>query len=331
MKNIFRLIFMVVLISACNRKQEQEPPLTDNFYFELEIFDSIQVDLDDQLNSIDFAYDKGIAYGYQNRAMVVFDSTGRILAKTNFPEEGPGSVGHIIDIRRLENGDCFVYSFGNQLTLLSEELEIKRKFEMAFPPELRGAAYYRHLVDFKNDQAYLFYPGRDGGNPYSRDFYKKHHVLEKMDLSTGNSEPFLKVPDISKYHGDLTYEYPGVSISIREDLLYLILDTEPYIHIYDLAGGELQTSLDFQPEKFLQKEGSKEEYVSSYGEFMKGEIHNVFSLPEGVAVHYGEGIDQDIFQQEKLLEKENWYKQPDYNANKLDLLHLTGHQVKLFS
>ena len=314
MKSILKWTFIAALIFACNSK---DLPPTDHLYFELEIFDSIQVNADEQLRAIDFAYDKGVAYGYQTRATIVFDSTGRILVKKSFPEEGPGSIGYIIDIRPLENGDYFVYPFGNQLTLLSEELEIKRQYNVSFPPELRGAAYFRHLVDTKDDKAYLFFPGRDGGNPYFNDFYKKHHVLEKLDLNTGDFEPFLKLPEISKYHDELTYEYPSVSMSIRGDLLYLILDTESYIHVYDLKEGELITSLDFQPQRFLQKQGSKEEFVSSYGEFMRGEIHSVFALSEGVAVHYREGIDQEIFQQEKLLERENWYKQPDYNTQKL--------------
>lgn len=314
MKSILKLIFMSGLLFACNNK---DLPPTDSFYFERDIFDSIQVNADEQLISIDFAYDKGVAYGYQTRAMIVFDSTGRISAKKNFPEEGPGSIGYIIDIRPLENGDYFVYPFGNQLTLLSDKLEIKRQYQVSFPPELRGAAYFRHLVDIKDDKAYLFFPGRDGGNPYLNDFYKKHHVLERLDLKTGNFEPYLKLSETSKNHDDLTYEYPSVSMSISGELLYLILDTEPYIHVYELNDGKLIRSLNFQPQKFLQKEGSKEEFVSSYGEFMRGEIHSVFALVEGVAVHYREGIDQEIFQREKLMERENWYKQADYNTQKL--------------
>tara|TARA_R110001592_G_scaffold108704_5_gene303744 strand:- start:455 stop:1603 length:1149 start_codon:yes stop_codon:yes gene_type:complete len=316
MIDVLKIVFVIGLLFSCSSKMEVST--SDELLLELEIYDSIQVDIAERINTFDFLGGRGLMYGFQTRELVLFDTTGKTLTRRSFPEEGPGSLGYTIDVRLMENGDCFVYSFGNQLTLLSEELDIKKKYEMDFPAELRGSKYYQHVMDINKGKGYLFFPGRDGGNPYLKDFYKKYSLLEKLDLESGNSVPFLKLPKVSKYHDELTYEYPNLAVSIHGSILYLALDKESYVHSYDLEKeGELKASIDFHPEKFLQKEGSKEESVSSYGAFKAGGINSLFGITNGVAVHYHEGIEQDVFQQEKLLKKENWIKIPDYNKQKM--------------
>lgn len=39
--------------------------------------------------------------------------------------------------------------------------------------------------------------------------------------------------------------------------------------------------------------------------------HNVYALPQGLIIHYDEGINQDAFMNAGLKDKNNWYKIPD--------------------
>lgn len=67
----------------------------------------------------------------------------------------------------------------------------------------------------------------------------------------------------------------------------------------------------------MQMPGEKSEYVSFYGKIYPGGIKNLFVIPNGVVVHYNEGIEGEIYQRESLFEKENWSKLPDFDVLRL--------------
>ncbi|WP_143962646.1 hypothetical protein [Litoribacter populi] len=282
------------------------------------IEDSIQVALMGSINSLDFRGDKGIAYDYQNRQITLFDTEGEIVMAKEFALEGPGSIGHVTNLKILEDGNILVYQFGNKMPLLNEALEVQRYYEMSFPAELRGAAYFQHMYAQHEDDVYLFFPGRDGGNPYLDNFYKDYKLVEKLNLSTGNSESVFKLASDSKYLTDLKFDYPMMALSAGEGEIYLALDTESLIHVYSPdAKEESLITLDFSPSKFVQMEGSNEEYASSYGKMLKGGVKNLFAIPNGVVVHYSEGIEGEVYKREALHDRENWPKLPDFDNNML--------------
>lgn len=316
-RSILAGALLLVFLCACSKKSALEEDTLD-LNFELEIIDSIQVDVMESITAMDFNKNHGVVYSYQNHQITIFDSDGKTVISKIYPKEGPGSVGFVTNLRFLDNGDILLYPFGNNLVLLDADLEIKKKLEMPFPAELHGAAYFQYMFAVHGENVFFFYPGRDGGNPYLNNFYKDFKILEKLNLKSGISEATYKLPLNSKYHSDLTYDYPTVILSAGNDKIYVALDTESFIHIYDPHSDTtaLET-LDFEPHKFVQMPGEKSEIVSYYGKIYKGGIKNLFAVPNGVVVHYNEGIESDIYQRESLLEKENWPKLPDFDRQKL--------------
>jgi hypothetical protein len=121
-----------------------------------------------------------------------------------------------------------------------------------------------------------------------------------------------------EYSGYLTYEYPMVAVSSGDGLIYVALDTESLIHVFDPNSEESALeSLDFTPKKFVQMAGGREEFVTSYGKQLRGEVKNLFAIPGGIVVNYTEGIEEEVYQQEGLHEQENWSRRPDFNPNVL--------------
>ncbi len=309
-------LFLGTLCSCSKNSATEEDTLDLNF--ELEIIDSIQVDVMERIMAMDFNKEPGVVYSYQNNQTTKFDSDGKTVNFKIHPKQGPGSVGFVTSLRFLDNGDILIYPFGNKLILLDADLEIKNNLEMPFPAELHGAAYFKYMFAVHGENVFVFYPGRDEGNPYLSNFYKDYKILEKLNLKSGISEASYKLPLNSKYQSELTYDYPTVILSAGNDKIYVALDTESLIHIYNPSSdAPALESLDFKPQKFVQMPGEKSEFVSYYGKISKGGIKNLFAVPNGVVVHYNEGIESDIYQSESLLEQENWSMLPDFDKQKL--------------
>ncbi|MBS9524300.1 hypothetical protein KIH41_01245 [Litoribacter ruber] len=318
MKDFLVILLTVCILSGCGNNSQNEHV---GFEFELEVVDSIQVGVMESISAIDFNSDFGAIFGIQTQTLTTFGFDGSIINSKTFPQDGPGSVSFITDLKILEDGKLLLYPFNShKLPLLNNELEVEKYYEMPFKSELQGAAYFQRMFALHNDDVYLFYPGRDGGVPYLNDFYKNHKVLEKLNLTSGSTEAVFQLPDNSKYLSDLTYEYPTVAVSSNDDLIYLALDTESLIHVFDPnAKEESLETLDFAPTKFVQMEGSKEEFVSSYGKQMKGGVKNLYAVPGGVVVYYSEGINEEVYQREGLHERENWSRRPDFDGNILKI------------
>lgn len=231
-KSIFVRGLLFVSLCACSKNSANEEDHL-GLNYELEIIDSIQVDVMESITAMDFKSDRGLVYSYQSNMITVFDADGKTLKSKTYPKEGPGSVGFVTNLRFLDNGDILLYPFGNRMVLLDPDLEVKKNLEMPFPAELHGAAYFQYMFAYHGDDVFLFYPGRDGGNPYLNNFYKDYKMLEKLNLKSGISEASYKLPENSKYQSDLTYDYPTVTLSAGKDKIYVALDTESLIHIYD--------------------------------------------------------------------------------------------------
>lgn len=316
-KTFSALCCALFFIAFCSCSKSEEEPL--DLIFELQVIDSIQVGVMESISAIDYKENRGVIYSIQNHKISVFDSNGNIIKSKIYPEEGPGSVGMVTNLRILDNGDILLYPFMNNPVILNDDLEVKKHLKMAFPSGIMNVAYFQHMFDVYGEDAYLFYPGRDGGNPYQSDFFKDFKLLEKVNLQSGTAEAVYKLPNISKYQSDLTYEYPQLTLSAGNDKIYLALDTESLIHIYDPKSNspEAMETLDFKPKKFVQMPGEKSESVSSHNRLVRGEVKNLYPVSNGLAVYYSEGIDEEKYQRESLHEKENWSKWINFNAFKL--------------
>jgi hypothetical protein len=294
---------------------------TDPIVYTLEILDSIRVDYMGYPNIGEFKNGRGIIYDQKSTTIIAFDSIGNILSRNQFPEEGPGSLSWIGGIRIHSEDKIFVNTLKGEIGVLDENLQLMEKIPMPFPPELRDMRGNAKVFDFWEDYLYLYYPGRGGQNPYSRDFWKENNLLEQIDLSTGDTKGILKLPSQSKHQSDLFFEQPLPTVGIHQDKLYLHLDTETLIFIYDLEkDGEIIDVLDFKPSKYVQQEGQTERVGYVSGNYMsRGKSNNIFPVKDGLIIFYREGIAKDDFLNAGLNERENWYKIPDMERKVLKI------------
>jgi hypothetical protein len=281
--------------------------------FRLDILDSIQVDYQGIASAVDFQDGKGILYDTQKSTIVLFDSTGTILYQESYPSEGPGSFSWVGGIRFHPSGKIILTTLIGEIVRLDEQLRIEQKFAMPFPPELRDMQGNARTFDFYEDNLLIFYPGRDGQSPYKRDYWKENKLIEQLNLSTGKIKPIISLAADSKHQSDAYFERPFPKVAIHQNLLYLHLDTESIIAVYDLSkDGAYIESLDFAPSKYVQYEGQQKQVGYVSGNFMsRSNSFNLFAMEDALVIHYCEGIHKDDFINAGLNEKKNWYKIPD--------------------
>ncbi|WP_157972215.1 hypothetical protein [Pleomorphovibrio marinus] len=289
--------------------------------YKLEIIDSIQVDYMGNPTIGEFYQGRGVIYDHKSATIIAFDTLGNILSSNQFPKEGPGSLSWIGGMRIHSDGKVFVNTLIGEIGVLDENLELEKKIQMPFPPELRDMWGNSKVFDFWKDYLYIYYPGRDGQNPYLRDFWKENTLLEQIEVSTGDTKGVLKLPSQSKHQSDLFFEQPSPKVGIQGEKLYLHLDTENLIFVYDLGNdGEIMEVLDFQPSKYVQLEGQTERVGYASGNYMsRGRSNNLFPIREGLIIYYSEGIAKDDFVNAGLNKKENWYKRPDMERKVLKI------------
>ncbi|MGY6558216.1 MAG: hypothetical protein ACXIT9_02925 [Nitritalea sp.] len=313
------LFFIALLLfGACQTTEKKDGSA---LYFQLELIDSIQVAYLGNPRTFDFINGKGAFFDMAANELVLFNETGEILKQVSYPEEGPGALRWVLSMRFHPSGQIFAYSLSGEMYRLNPDLEILEKLPMEFASQMRDGPYHTRAFDFYKEDLLLFYPGREGQNPYLEDFWKNNSLLEYYSLEKKEMQPFLTLFPESQHLGELFYENPRVVMGIAGDLLYLSLDTETLIGVYDLqAGGAHQQTLDFQPDKYVQLEGAKARVGYVSGNFMsRGRMLNLFALNEGPLIYYSEGIEKDDFLNAGLNQKENWYKIPDMEKRLLRL------------
>jgi|GEM_PF-586988 len=316
------LLFLTIF-SCSSPKNESESQSTNSNEWELQIIDSIQVDYLGSVNGGEFRNGKGVIFDFKTNGLVEFDETGKILNQQSYPKEGPGAVLYPTTQRYSDSGKLFGMSFMSWLYEFDSDLSLKREITLPFPTESHdGSSFARTLEFYKNDLI-LWYPGRDGVNPYGPFFFRDNFLLEKVDLETGEAEPIIRIAPTSRYASDKYYERTHVSFGIVDDYLYLVLNNEPKIYSYDLSkGGEYVKTIEFNPSKFLDNGEHSKEYEYISGSKMKdGNIQSFFASKEGLVVIYTEGIDEDIFAQYELKKPENFPLYPEHQRRIIRIMN----------
>jgi hypothetical protein len=146
--------------------------------------------------------------------------------------------------------------------------------------------------------------------------------LEKISLETNETSPLIKIPSTSRFSTDKYFERPFVQFGIVLNKLYLILDNEPLIHVYDLArNGEFIKTIPFTPSKFMDNGEHSEQYQYVSGRRMlDGRIKHLFPLDEAICVIYDEGIEEDSYLQNELNLPENYPNHRDFQRQILKLM-----------
>lgn len=322
LNNFVYWLFLVLLLSLMGACNSNKGLREDNgSSYELVKVDSFAVDYLGEIDATAFAGDRTLLVDVERGEFLLVDTTGKILVQKNYPQEGPGSVAWVGGIIKHED-HFYLNTLKGEIVVLNKDLTLDRKIEMPFPTESRDMKSNFPIMGIYQDDLYIHYPGRDGVSPYGEHYFRDNFLLEKVSLLTGNAQPYLNLPDSSEYQSELFHSRSFLSIRIAENKLYLVLDSEPKVHVYDLEKDIWQASLNLHPGKFITIDPQpKPIRYSQTSQLREGKIKAHFPFTGGVMVHYQEGIEQEIFQANELNKRENYYRYPFFQNSILKLYH----------
>lgn len=324
-----KLLSGAVLMTAffvwgCGSSEEKR--IGDSLEWELIIEDSIQVDYLGTVHGAEFRDGKGIIFNFKENKLIQFDESGKILHEQAYPFDGPDKVFYPMQLKTTTEGELYGASFVGWLYEFNPDLSFKREIKLPFLTEAKDGGGTRRVLDEWNKYLIIYYPGRDGANPYDPFFFRDHFLLEKVDPKTGSAEPMIRIPSTSRYASDKYYERPWVNFGVLGDTLYLTLDNEPMIHLYDLADStRFLKTIPFNPSKFEDNgEHSKPYQYISHTTMLDGRINQLFPTKQGLVITYDEGIKEDLFIQNELKESKNFPLYPNFQNQILKVVQLNG-------
>lgn len=324
MKNqLLPLLAFCPLLFSCGENADSSSSSNE---WELIIVDSIQVDYLGSVDGAEFKNGKGVIFNFKENKLLEFDETGKILHEQSYPFDGPDKVFYPTQLKYSDDGKLYGASFVGWLYEFNPDLSFKREIKLPFLTEARDGGGFQRVLEQWRDHLIMWYPGRDGANPYDPFFFRDHFLLEKVDPKTGNAEPLIRIPSTSRYTSDKYYERSWVNFGILGDTLYLTLDNEPLIHLYDLTqNGEYLKTLSFRPNKFEDngEHSQPYEYIS-HSKMLDGRIKHLFITKQGIVVTYDEGIKEDVFVQNELKEPKNFPLYPNFQNQVLKVVQLDG-------
>ncbi|MEP0710310.1 hypothetical protein [Algoriphagus sp.] len=300
---------------ACSSSENTEKSVKTSKEWELQIVDSIQVDYLGRIWDANFKNGFGYLRDISSNSVVKFDTTGAIVAKQTYPEDGPGAVKWFSSTNISDQDDLYASTYTQKIHHFDKNLNLIEDLEMPFISESRGGRRNSKNITHWKNKFLLWYPGRDGISPYIDHFFRDYPLLELFDPETQMSDSLIRLPKTSKFHSDLFFNTPNVQFSVSGDLLYLALSNEELIHVYSLTEeGKWLESINFEPSNFNLIPGQKEKVGHVSGNTMyEGGIEGVFASDDKVIVYYRSGIKEDIFKQNELKKPTNYYKYPDFN------------------
>jgi hypothetical protein len=291
--------------------------------WELVILDSIQVDYMGTVDGGDFHNGTGVIFNFKENKLIKFNEDGKILHEQSYPFEGPGKIHYPTQIKIQDNGKILASSFIGWLYEMNSDLSFEKEIKLEFPTEAKDGGGLLKNLDFWNSKIITYYPGRDGANPYDPHFIRDHFLLEKVDPITETSEPIIRIPNTSRYSTDKYFERPFIHFVILQNYLYLTLENEPMVHVYDLSeNNEYLHTFHFEPTKFMDNgEHSKPYEYISFRKMRDGNIQQFFPTKQGILILSTEGISEDIYFQYDLKKPENFPQHKDHQRQILKIIN----------
>ena len=317
------LLCFLMLAFSCSEKPASNVKSNE---WELIIEDSIQVDYLGRVDGLEFKDGKGVLFNFKENKLLEFDSSGKILHEQSYPFDGPDKVHYPMQLKYSNSEKLYGASFIGWLYEFNSDLTFNREIKLPFLTEAKDGGGSRRALEEWRNKLILYYPGRDGANPYDPFFFRDHFLLEKVDPATGAAEPIIRIPSTSRYSSDKYYERPWVNFGIFGDTLYFTLDNEPMIHLYDLnQNGKYLSTLNFQPSRFEDngEHAEKYQYISGT-QMLDGRIKQLFPTKEGIVVTFEEGITEEVFAQNDLKDPKNFPLYPKFQNQILKVIQVDG-------
>jgi hypothetical protein len=269
------------------------------------------------MNYPDFSDGIGILYDYTANTLIKIDYEGQVLTTQAFPKDGPNSISFISTVKIDPSSNPYVGNYDGPYYELNKDLSVKRQIEMPFPSQSFGGLMDMKSFEFWQDNIILYYTGRDDVGPFTDNYLSKYFLLEKLNPSTGESSPLIRTPPTSKFSKGLLYERPSISFTIAENDLLLYFNNEPKIHKFNLLdSGRFVESIDINPTKFIEAPELKDKYESyDYEKLVEGNVFGVFANKDHLAVHYSQGISEDVFTSYEFKFPEDFPKLAELNQS----------------
>lgn len=331
-------VLIASLMSFCSPHSPAEDASTP---WELVKVDSFSVDYGKEVHGVAFDGQRGVFYHFKDVSLTQFDTTGTVLRATYVPEDGPDAMGYIVGMRYRSDGTLLLQSLNGEIGLLDSTLAPSQIFRMPFQPTLPTMRSNVKSMDSKGDEVYVYFPGRSGGSPYEKHYFKNNSVLEKIDLKSEDVRPAYKLALESKFQADTYHETPYILVSIGEKELYFVLDNEPLVHVYPLGSGDFPVqSIPLEAKKFIQVAPNPIPLGNMEGVY-PAVIDGLFAIEEGFAVTYGEGLEKEVVerlpladprilksQQRNLLKiythQSGWSSEIEIPNDISEIIHFTG-------
>ncbi|WP_026956581.1 hypothetical protein [Algoriphagus vanfongensis] len=321
-QSYFLAIGIILTFLSCSSPNSDSSKSNSNEW-ELVIVDSIQVDHLGSVDGGEFRNGKGAIFDFKINSIVEFDETGKILNQQSYPHEGPGAVVYPTTLRYDESGKLFGMSFLSWLYEFNSDLTLKKQIDMPFLSISNDGMSFGRNFEPWNNHIIAWYPGRDGANQYDPFFFRDHFLLEKLNLTTGEAEPIVKLPNTSRYSTDTYYERAHLRFGIEDNILYLVLNNEPLIHSYDLSDGvRYIKTITFSPSVFYDNgEHTKAYEYISMNRMLDARISGFYPRHDGIFVTYTEGISEEIFTQNELKFPKNFPKYGEFQRHILKFMN----------
>lgn len=282
---LFTILVITLISGSCSQFQSHSSQ------YELVVLDTLKIPFAGDIHAGTYAHHTGLIYNYQNGEYLKFDSLGNVLASNKIPISGDSGLYYVNGLKIIENGNILAKSIRGEIGLLDEQLNLIKKASMPFPNGSLDLKRNQNAINIYKDELILFHPGRNNKSPYDMGYYRDNYLLEKLNPSTGEATPFLKLSPESQYQENLHFEPPTALISISGNSLYFVFNKEPLVSKYDLANnGTWVSSVPLDSEDFVQIKGQEIPLGNDGSVLVEGEITNLFALKNGFAVVYINGL-----------------------------------------
>lgn len=282
---LFTILVITLISGSCSQFQSHSSQ------YELVVLDTLKIPFAGDIHAGTYAHHTGLIYNYQNGEYLKFDSLGNVLASNKIPISGDSGLYYVNGLKIIENGNILAKSIRGEIGLLDEQLNLIKKASMPFPNGSLDLKRNQNAINIYKDELILFHPGRNNKSPYDLGYYRDNYLLEKLNPSTGEATPFLKLSPESQYQENLHFEPPTALISISGNSLYFVFNKEPLVSKYNLANnGTWVSSVPLDSEDFVQIKGQEIPLGNDGSVLVEGEITNLFALKNGFAVVYINGL-----------------------------------------
>ncbi|MCC5935864.1 MAG: hypothetical protein JJU34_01155 [Lunatimonas sp.] len=297
--HLFIVFLSTFLVVSCSSYSPVEEPKTG---WDLVKIDSFSVDFGKEVHGVAFNGQKGVFYHFKDVSLTQFDTTGTILRTTFVEEDGPNALGYVVGMLHRPDGSLLLQSLNGEIGLLDSTLTFSQKILMPFQSTLPAMRSNVKSMASQENEVFVYFPGRNGANPYEKNYFKNNYLLERINLSTGTINPVYKLAIESKFQEDTYHDTPYILVSIFEEELYFVLDNEPVIHIYQLENGDFPLqSIPLEAKKFIQVTPNPIPLGNMDGVY-PAVIDGLFGFDGGFAVTYGEGLEKEEVDRQPMVD-----------------------------